>query len=515
MAQDAPTDQQEHKDFFISYTTSDQQWAEWIAMQLEHAGYTLIIEAWDFRPGSNLILEMDRAASTAERTLPVISPDYLKAELAFAQWAAAFYHDPTGAQRQLLPVRVQPCEVSGLLKSIVSIDLVGLDEAQARTRLLIGVQQGRAKPTTVAFPGKTTASALFPGTTPIHQQSQKQPLEQEGTLPSARYHSCFLSYAHQDEPLAQRLYSDLQTQGVQCWSAAHNMKIGAKIRPTIDEAIQRQEKILILLSQHSINSAWVEDEVEAAFEYEQREQREMLFPVRLDNAVMETSQAWAAKLRRTRHIGDFTNWTEPGAYQRAFERLLRDLEKEDRQPLDTQPHTRLFLPDLEEVDNLVMKSLCELALAGESYWVNVEQLPAKAKATGIEWDQFLEAMKVLEQHGFLEITEADGGHIVLLKLRTQAFEKYVQAYISKYQELKITFINQMLQTGTRSSKDLASQLHQPLMLCNHILHHQAELGFVKITEMGGNTILVQDISAELSRAFTNNIIEAFLKKQRT
>jgi len=40
----------------------------------------------------------------------------------------------------------------------------------------------------------------------------------------------------------------------------------------------------------------------------------------------ETSQAWAATLRRTRHIGDFTQWINPQNYQVAFERLLRDLK---------------------------------------------------------------------------------------------------------------------------------------------------------------------------------------------
>ncbi|HVU68464.1 MAG TPA: hypothetical protein VHD63_15100 [Ktedonobacteraceae bacterium] len=53
----------------------------------------------------------------------------------------------------------------------------------------------------------------------------------------------------------------------------------------------------------------------------------MLFPIRLDESITQTRQAWAAALRRTRHIGDVTRWTEPASYQVAFERLLRDLKK--------------------------------------------------------------------------------------------------------------------------------------------------------------------------------------------
>jgi hypothetical protein len=142
-----------------------------------------------------------------------------------------------------------------------------------------------------------------------------------------QYHSCFISYSSKDETLAKRLHADLQAQGVRCWFAPEDMKIGDKIRPRIDEAIHLQEKLLLLLSEHSIASSWVEAEVEAALEKEDQQKRAVLFPIRLDESVMHTSQAWAATLRRMRHIGDFMRWADPHAYQQAFDRLLRDLKK--------------------------------------------------------------------------------------------------------------------------------------------------------------------------------------------
>ncbi len=70
----------------------------------------------------------------------------------------------------------------------------------------------------------------------------------------------------------------------------------------------------------------MEKEVETAFEREQREKKLVLFPIRLDDAVMETNQAWAADIRRVRHIGDFRAWKDHDQYQKSFERLLRDLK---------------------------------------------------------------------------------------------------------------------------------------------------------------------------------------------
>ena len=43
---------------------------------------------------------------------------------------------------------------------------------------------------------------------------------------------------------------------------------------------------------------------------------------------METSKAWAADIRRTRHIGEFGQWREHNSYKKALKRLLRDLKAE-------------------------------------------------------------------------------------------------------------------------------------------------------------------------------------------
>jgi len=78
------------KDFFANCNSADRTWAEWIAWQLEEAGYTTVLQAWDFRPGSNFVLDVQRAATEAERTIAVLSPDYLSARFTQPEWAAAF-----------------------------------------------------------------------------------------------------------------------------------------------------------------------------------------------------------------------------------------------------------------------------------------------------------------------------------------------------------------------------------------------------------------------------------------
>jgi len=142
------------------------------------------------------------------------------------------------------------------------------------------------------------------------------------------YFTCFISYSNKDEAFTKRLYADLQSHGVRCWFAPEEMKIGDNIHSRIDESIRLYDKLLLVLSEHALASSWVEREVAAALEKEQQQGHPVLFPIRLDETVMQTSQAWAADIRRRKHIGDFTKWKQHDGYQQVFERLLRDLKAE-------------------------------------------------------------------------------------------------------------------------------------------------------------------------------------------
>ena len=54
------------KDFFVSYTGADQAWAEWVAWTLEAEGYSVVIQAWDFRGGDNFIRNMHETLENTE-----------------------------------------------------------------------------------------------------------------------------------------------------------------------------------------------------------------------------------------------------------------------------------------------------------------------------------------------------------------------------------------------------------------------------------------------------------------
>jgi hypothetical protein len=149
-----------------------------------------------------------------------------------------------------------------------------------------------------------------------------------GALDPIQFYSVFISYSHRDEDFALRLHADLQAKGIRCWYAPEELKVGDEIRDRIDQAIRVHDKLLLVLSEHSVGSEWVRNEVETALEQERKQGRTVLFPIRLDDAVMESEAGWVGLIRRRRHVGDFRSWKGHDAYKKGFERLLRDLKAE-------------------------------------------------------------------------------------------------------------------------------------------------------------------------------------------
>jgi|SRR5215211_1193878 len=81
-------------DFFVSYTSADRAWAEWIAWQLEGSGYQVVVQAWDFGPGRDWVHEMQQASATAERVVAVLSAAYLRSAYGEAEWRIFHAQDP-------------------------------------------------------------------------------------------------------------------------------------------------------------------------------------------------------------------------------------------------------------------------------------------------------------------------------------------------------------------------------------------------------------------------------------
>ena len=195
--------------FFISHHQNDRNWAEWIAWRLEENGYSVEVQPWDFPPGSNFVIEMQRITTVAERMIAVLSPTYMESGFCFSEWTVAFGNDPKGEGRKLIPIMVKPCNLTGLFSTRVYINLVDVkDEREAVRLLLEGVDtEKRSKPShRPVFPiGEACLNPYFPNDSDTALYDKYIELVRQEfctvidrrTIPNASSNSCKLLYGHQ------------------------------------------------------------------------------------------------------------------------------------------------------------------------------------------------------------------------------------------------------------------------------------------------------------------------------
>jgi TIR domain len=158
------------------------------------------------------------------------------------------------------------------------------------------------------------------------------------------FYSVFISYSTKDQPFADRLHADLQARGVRCWFAPHDIQGGRKLHEQIDEAIRVYDKLLLILSDASMTSDWVAEEIARARKRERRENWRMLFPISIVpyDAVRDwecfDADAGKDSAREVREyvVPDFSNSKNSDVYHRAFDRLVRDLKAAPNDRADAQ-----------------------------------------------------------------------------------------------------------------------------------------------------------------------------------
>jgi hypothetical protein len=157
-----------------------------------------------------------------------------------------------------------------------------------------------------------------------------------GVEQAIEFYSCFISYSSRDEAFAKKLHSRLREAHVRVWFAPENIKAGQKLYEQIDRAIQSNDRLLLVLSESSMQSEWVISEILNARKTEMIERRRKLFPIRLVNFDgikgwtcfdADTGKDLAVEIR-SYFIPDFTNWMNDDAFDVAFARLLSDLRSE-------------------------------------------------------------------------------------------------------------------------------------------------------------------------------------------
>ena len=166
-----------------------------------------------------------------------------------------------------------------------------------------------------------------------------------GSMSPIQFYSSFISYSTKDEDFAKRLHSKMREEGLRVWYAPEDMRAGREHDTQIDDAIRVYDKLLLVVSEPSMNSGWVRREIRKARLNEGPNKPRKIFPIRLVS--IDTIKAWEPIDPRTGedlaeellkfHIPDFSNWKDHDSFETGFARLLRDLKAEESRVRNRRP----------------------------------------------------------------------------------------------------------------------------------------------------------------------------------
>jgi hypothetical protein len=154
-------------DIFISYTSSDREWAFWIAKELQALSHTPHIHEWEIKGGDDIYAWMAQRHDAADHVLCVVSDEYMKAPYSTLERNAALWQAAAKRPGFVLLVGVKPCRLPTLADHIRRCELFGVPEDAARQRFR-DFMSARAAPAAAAFPGKVFAVANIPIRVPTH-----------------------------------------------------------------------------------------------------------------------------------------------------------------------------------------------------------------------------------------------------------------------------------------------------------------------------------------------------------
>lgn len=135
-----------------------------------------------------------------------------------------------------------------------------------------------------------------------------------------------------DNPLSTNYrYADLCHHEVPGWYFPEDATWGKSAWGEIDSGIKLYDKLVVVCSEHSLQSGPVQREIERALQREDREGKHVLFPIRLDNYLFEYWEHERKADVLTKVVGDFRGWNRSATgYDTAFQKFPKALQAQGK-----------------------------------------------------------------------------------------------------------------------------------------------------------------------------------------
>ena len=121
----------------------------------------------------------------------------------------------------------------------------------------------------------------------------------------------YISHAHSDERLAQRIAAILQEAGLEVWDAKREIMPGDNWAQEVSNALQESEAMVVLLTPDAVTSQWARWEMGWEIGYalgEKRFSKRLIPVVAGDSEVLNTKEVpWILRHQRTIDLTEHEN----------------------------------------------------------------------------------------------------------------------------------------------------------------------------------------------------------------
>jgi hypothetical protein len=259
--------------------------------------------------------------------------------------------------------------------------------------------------------------------------------------------------------------------------------------------------VIVVISEYSIDKPWVREELNASM-------------VRRINGISKLIPVIIGDLDESRVPESLKSivWEHIEAldsYDKELERITMAIYgHREKPPIGSSPVyaqvSMKTLPNLTEVDSLILKICCEELIRGGQRFsiVNPQALLELAETSDIYPDSALESLEILDGRGYVRIGRVLSGDVYHISVTDYGLEEYLEVYVRNYESIFRNVGLQIANLGRKSNNEIAEALDQPQVIVDHILSTLDNRGHIRLQKIYGGSLFILSVSPELKRSLS-------------
>lgn len=312
-----------------------------------------------------------------------------------------------------------------------------------------------------------------------------------------RHPKVFISHASEDKERFVRSFArDLRANGVDAWFDEWEILPGdSLVDKLFEEGIGLADAVIVVLSKHSVQSAWVREELNASVVRRVSDQCKLI-PVIIDDCGVPEA------LKSTVWVRIY----DPDNHSAELGQIIASIYgRSDKPALGTPPaYTVLEIPDvagLTRTDALVLKTIGDVSLELRTSMLGTSQILGTLQELGLTEDVIMESIEVLADRGIIVAAEGyNTTKVSLFDLTSLGFGTFARAFLPGVDRLMRDTLVAIVNHGLTRTDDVSAHLGECSDLVNRILGVLAQRGLIAVFEVFGGNNHITEVTAQGRRA---------------